>query len=96
MDTIVYFGERFEQALVDPLYANATLLGDGVRLLGASSGPGLDHHFDLTGSLIILIATLFLAFGMTSASVDSVRIARTIRLGPRRMRDLVGGDPEQG
>lgn len=72
------------------------MLGDGVRLLGRSAGPGLDHLFDLTGSLVILIATLFLAFGMTSASVDSIRIAKAIRLGPKRLRDLVGGDPDAG
>ncbi len=66
------------------------MLGDILRLAGASGGSGVAV---LIGSLIILIATVFLGFGMALAVVDGLRIRRSLRMGPRRMRDLVGGDP---
>ena len=63
------------------------IIGDLVRLWGASGGGSTIVIF---GSLLILIATVFLGVGMTAAVVDGARIRRSLRMGPRRMQDLIG------
>lgn len=65
------------------------IAGDLLRLVGVKTPQHTGELLVIVGSLIILIATVFLAFGMVSAVIDSVRIRRSLRMGPRRMGDLV-------
>ncbi|MEM1424381.1 MAG: hypothetical protein AAGH64_10310, partial [Planctomycetota bacterium] len=66
--------------------AGAMALGDVLRLVGVTSGP---PELVFAGGMVILISTVFLGVGLTAAIVDGVRIRRSLRMGPRRLRDVV-------
>ena len=67
--------------------AGVMMLGDLLRLVGTLTGA---QEAVIVGGMIILIATIFLAIGLSSAIIDGWRIRRSLRLGPKRMGDLIG------
>ncbi|GAB4551222.1 MAG: hypothetical protein Tsb0013_13230 [Phycisphaerales bacterium] len=69
------------------------MTGDALRLVGTTTGV---QEAVIVGGIAVLIATVFLAFGLSAAVVDGWRIRRSLRMGPRRIGDLIASPETPG
>lgn len=74
--------------------SGVAMVGDLLRYLGVHLGAPASDALVVMGALVVLIATVFLGIGMSSAVVDGWRIRQSLRMGPKRLEDIVTEPPE--